>query len=135
MSLIIAGHFPTKSRADLAVETLLASGIRHDSMCTFALNPPGQHGKFPIGGDHDESKGAAHAGRSAATGAAIGGVVGATAGVAAAAAIGPVAIVGGAAVGAYLGSLAGALDQLGSPQANTLETDEQEIHPAGVLLA
>ncbi len=134
MSTIITGNFSTKARADAAIDVLLVNGIPSDHICTFALNAPGQHAAFPIGGDHDASVGAEHAGRGAAAGAAIGGVVGASAGLIAVAAAGPAAVAGGAAVGAYLGSLAGALSTLGDDEAAPSVQEHEAAH-AGVLLA
>jgi hypothetical protein len=134
MSVIITGNFPTKSRAEIATAELVASGVRRDSICIYALNAPGQHATFPVGGDHDVSAGAHHAGRDTAAGAAIGGVVGAGAGAAASMVLGPVAVVGGAAVGAYIGSLAGALQGLGADQPDDV-ADEDTVQPAGALVA
>src|SRR5277367_1198311 len=134
MSLIVTGNFPTKSHAETATAKLVASGVKQNNICIYALNAPGQHAAFPIGGDHNVSAGAHHAGRDTAAGAAIGGVVGAGAGAAASLVLGPAAVVGGAAVGAYVGSLAGALQGLGADAPDDV-ADEHTVQPAGALVA
>jgi len=109
MSLIVAGTYDNSSKAEHAVNEMMASGIERSLVCCFAVNPPGQHAGFPIGGDHHASEGAKSAGGSAAAGAGIGGAVGLGVGLAVAPLTGPAGPVAGAAVGAYVGSLAGAL--------------------------
>jgi len=109
MSLIVAGTYDNSSKAERAVNEMLASGIERGLVCSFAVNPPGQHAGLPIGGDHHASEGAKSAGGSAAAGAGIGGAVGLGVGLAATPLTGPAGPVAGAAVGAYVGSLAGAL--------------------------
>jgi len=76
MSLIVAGTYDNSSKAERAVNEMLASGIERGVVCSFAVNPPGQHAGLPIGGDHHASEGAKSAGGSAAAGAGIGGAVG-----------------------------------------------------------
>ena len=129
MSMIVAGNFAIKAEADSAIEALLSGGIKADHICSYALNPPGQHGTYPIGGDEDESPGATEAGGGALKGAVIGGAIGLGAGIIA----GPAGMAGGAAVGAYVGSLAGALNSLGEDSAHPDHTIA--AHPAGVLVA
>jgi hypothetical protein len=126
MSLIVAGTFDQKNRADQVVDTLLRSGMSEDSVCLFAINPAGQHAALPIGGDHHASSGAGDAGVGAATGAAIGSAVGLGIGLATAPITGPVGPLSGAAVGAYVGSLAGALNQLEDRD----EKDGEKVAPA-----
>jgi hypothetical protein len=135
MSVIIIANFGTKAEAEVAVRGLKRIGINSDRMCSFAINPPGQHAAYPIGGDHYASPGAEHAGAGALTGAAVGGVAGGIAGLAAVAAFGPAVVVGGAAAGAYVGSLVGALNTLGSPDPAGDPVADSKVTPAGVLLA
>ena len=108
MSMIVSGNFAIKAEADSAIKALLGSGIGAGHICSFAINPAGQHDAYPIGGDEDASHGAAEAGPDALKGAAIGGTIGLGAGVVAFPIAGPVGMAAGAGVGAYIGSLAGA---------------------------
>src|SRR5688572_14882904 len=135
MSQIVAGNFPNKSQADSAIEALLAAGITQDHICTFRVNPPGQHASYPIGGDEYASPGADEAGGSALAGAAIGGAIGLAAGLAAMPIAGPAGLVG-APLGAYVGSLAGAMKGMGEDQEEGVpDPDAEAARPAGVLVA
>jgi hypothetical protein len=125
MTTIVAGEFPTLEDAQVAIEALHLAGVGEEDCCTFAVNPPGQHDQFAIGGDSDESPGAEHAEKVSAEGAAAGAVVGAAIGFVG----GPVGAAAGAAIGAYSGSLVGALHGLhASPKAG-------QVRQAGVLVA
>jgi hypothetical protein len=136
MSKTIAGNFESKTVADTAVRELRATGIAEDHICTFRINPPGQHGKYPIGGDDYASPGAEDAGGGALSGAAIGGAIGLGAGLAALPIAGPAAMIGGAGIGAYVGSLAGALKNMGQDEEDGKgPPGGEEAHPAGVLVA
>lgn len=136
MSRIVAGNFPDKAHADSAIQALLAAGIESDHICTFRVNPPGQHGTYPIGGDEYASPGATEAGQSALTGAAIGSAIGLGAGVVAAPLAGPAAVIGGAGVGAFVGSLAGALKNMGQDEEDGVPVAPNDAtRPAGVLVA
>ena len=135
MSHIVAGNFPNRALADSAVEALLAAGVAQDHICSFGVNPPGQHASYPIGGDEYASPGAKKAGGSAMTGAAIGGAVGLAAGIAAMPFAGPAGLVG-APLGAYVGSLAGAFKSMGEDQEDGLSDPAAEAaRPAGVMVA
>ncbi len=129
MTTIIAGGFPTNEGADNAYRRLLAAGASEDNLCTFRVNPPGEHDATPIGGDRDESPGATKADGGAVKGAAIGTIAGAAAGAIASTVLGPVAIAGGAGVGAYTGALVGALGAMDK------RTHRDEIRPAENLVA
>ncbi len=136
MSRIVAGNFEHKAQADGAIQALLAGGIGADHICSFGVNPPGQHGSYPIGGDEYASPGATEAGGSAMTGAAIGGAIGLGAGLLAIPIAGPAAVVGGASVGAFVGSLAGALKTMGEDEEKGLPVEAADaVRPAGVLVA
>src|SRR5688572_25727023 len=125
MATIIAGDFETEAQAEKAVHRLRELGIPAERIASFFVNPPGQHAAFPIGGDHDESPGAEHAEKGAATGAAIGGAVGLAVGLAATPFVGPAAAVGGAGAGAYTGALVGALGTLGEHKTTTPAVERQ----------
>ena len=127
MSMIVAGNFTTKIEADSAIEALLSGGIGADHVCVFAINPPGQHDSYPIGGDEDESRGSTEAGEGALKGAAIGGAIGLGAGIVA----GPVGMDGGAAVGAYVGSFAGAWNRMDDADVATESRGAAARRPPG----
>ena len=133
METIIAGRFATHDRAERAVNHLIADGFHHNDASTFFVNPPGQHDQFPVGGDQDADASATKADTGAVAGAAVGGA----AGVAAALlvpGIGPALALGVIGVGAYTGSLAGALTKLGDRKA-AQTTDASPGRPSGVLVA
>ena len=94
MATIIAGGFAVSDRADAAMQRLLDAGVDDDNLCSFRVNPPGEHSQLAIGGDRHESPGATKAGGGAAVGAAVGAAAGAAAGMAASPLLGPVAIAG-----------------------------------------
>src|SRR5437867_12559171 len=112
MRTIIAGGFTTSDAAQSALQRLVAAGVNEENLCTFRVNPPGEHEGLPTGGDRPESPGATHAGGGAVRGAAVGAVAGAAAGAVAATVLGPVAVAGGAGVGAYTGALVGTLGSI-----------------------
>jgi hypothetical protein len=111
MSLIVAGRFTTFGDAEAAIGTMHSNGFVDEDISLFYVNPGGQHARYPIGGDVYADPQA----RSAS--------VGATAGIAIGAAVGIVVAIGlstlvfhsilvlavAAGVGAYVGSLAGAM--------------------------
>ena len=51
MATIIAARVETQQRADELMAQLQSRGIAADDMQAFYVNPPGQHGTYPIGGD------------------------------------------------------------------------------------
>jgi len=110
---IIAGRFHEQARADQAAAALRATGFGRGQVATFFVTPAGQHDLSGTTGDPEASAGAHHAGTGAAVGAATGTGVGSVVGLATLPLLGPGAIVAGAAIGAYVGSLAGALEQMG----------------------
>ncbi|HUR60376.1 MAG TPA: hypothetical protein VM029_21815 [Opitutaceae bacterium] len=129
MTMIIAGGFMTSEGADAAMRQLLAAGASDANVCSFRVNPPGEHDDLPIGGDRDESPGANKASGGAVSGATIGTVAGAAAGALASTVLGPIAIAGGAGVGAYTGALVGALNSMDKG------THREEVRPAENLVA
>lgn len=127
MERIIAGRFETKGNADVAA-AVLATFVAPADIFIFHNNPPGQHGTLPQGGDENvdpEAKGAAptSAGTALAAGLAAG-AVGALGG--------PVVALAAAGIGAYSGSLVGALGGLGEDDSPSIGPDRR---PAGILLS
>lgn len=140
MSTIIAGRFETFDRAETTASRLMAQGVRQDDLTMFYVNPPGQHGTYPIGGDEAVDPAARKAGPGAGRGIVIGAAIGFAIGIClvaaarawfATAAPQPWVLVlvmaFATGLGAYAGSLMGAL----------AKTDARSgpVRHAGVLLA
>lgn len=134
MSTIIAGHFAQQEQVQAAVDALHKEGFYGDSVAAFYLNPPGQHGLYPIGGDVAMSRGAKETDKGAVMGAATGAVAGA----AAAPVLGPVGPVTGGLLGAYLGSLVGGLTEMKERGDKGKEGDVENTLPmrkSGMMVA
>ena len=127
MSMIIAGGFHDLVGAESAVRRLQDAGVPLEYICTFRVNPAGEHHRLLLGGDHGSSPGAHHAQSGAVKGAAIGAAVGLAAGAVA----GPLGMAAGAGVGAYTGSLVGSLKEMEhEPTGNATD-----VRPAENLVA
>lgn len=135
MSTIIAGRFQQQEAVEEATEELVRAGFPRESIASFFVNPPGQHGVYPIGGDHAESAGAHESRKGIVRGAATGAVVGA----AATAFLGPVGTVTGALLGAHVGGLMGSLHEMKeSGEIGKHGEDADNVMPlrkSGLLLA
>lgn len=112
MTTIIAGGFDTIEKAQAALARLQQAGVRPEDVCTFHVNPAGEHHQLPGGGDRQASPGARDAHKGAGAGAAVGGVIGAAAGAATIPFLGPAGVAAGAAAGAYTGSMIGAFRRI-----------------------
>jgi hypothetical protein len=73
---ILAGQFDDFERAGLLATELQTLGVDSDDIQKFVLNAPGQHDRYPIGGDEDADPTARGGETGAATGAALGGAAG-----------------------------------------------------------
>lgn len=144
MTTLIAGRFSQQTHADTASAELLHSGFAPQDMSLFYVNPQGQHGTFPIGGDVDESHGTHDASGGAMRGAAGGVGVGTLVGAATLPVLGPAGPLLGAAVGAYTGSLVGALNNMKKSEEHIdeknaaphdMDPDDTHERKAGLLLA
>lgn len=109
MKTLIVGRFVRYDQGETAAYELQQAGFSADEISLFYINPQGQHDLHPLGGDEDESAGTHHAGSRAVAGAAGGGGIGGLIGLATLPVLGPAGPLLGAAVGAYTGSLVGAL--------------------------
>lgn len=135
MSNIIAGRFEQQSLAEQAREEILRAGFSENQVCTFYVNPPGQHDLTPIGGDRDESPGAEHSERGLFKGGTTGAAVGAAIGAATIPIFGPAGPIAGALVGAHVGDTAGSFSEMAD---NGNRTDSPETLPfrrAGMMVA
>jgi len=131
MATIIAGGFEVSNDADAAIVRLREAGVRDESVCTFRVNPAGEHHAIPAGGDRGASPGAQNAGKGAGAGAAIGAAAGLAAGAAATPFLGPAGLAAGAAAGAYAGSLVGALGRMDKEP----QPQQDSVRPAETLIA
>ncbi len=131
MAHILMAQYDDFESAEAAAADLRALGIGAPEVEIFALNAPGQHDRFPVGGDVDEDRGARKGDQGAVTGAAMGSAAGLAVGAAAAVVAGPLAVAAGAAIGAYTGSLAGAVNRMGEEE----RAVEIPARPAGVRVA
>jgi len=141
MTTLIAGRFSQQTQAEDASAELLRSGFLMRDMSLFYVNPQGQHGIHPMGGDEDESAGTHHASAGAVVGAAGGVGLGTLVGAATLPVLGPAGPLLGAAIGAYTGSLVGALNKMDKAEEqaevaeNTIADEDVQLRKAGVLLA
>jgi hypothetical protein len=124
---IIAGRFETKEEADKAAG-MLSDFISTDDVCIFHNNAPGQHDAHAMGGDEDEDPGSRDADTGSASTAATAGITAGAIG----AMGGPVTALVAGGVGAYVGSLMGAVDKLGDDEDKNNGPDRR---PAGVMLS
>jgi len=137
MPNIVAGRFEQQTDADAALAKLMRQGFARDQVTSFFVTPPGEHGKFLIGGDREASPGAKTAGVGAVAGAAIGGAVGIGLGLAATPVVGPVAVPTAGGVGAYMGALAGALGKMEDSPTDPRPYAETppKVRHAGIVVA
>ena len=129
MSLIVAARFDSWDQAGAAARELSSRGFPDESLHTFYVNSPGAHDQHPLGGDRTADPDA----KGAQVGAMAGAAVLALAGAAIFALIalwinaGPYVIIAAGAVGAYLGSLIGALRVAGAHRRRAL------VNPLGAV--
>lgn len=133
MKTIIVGRFGQQGEAESARRELLHAGFPAAEVSMFYVNPGGQHAIYPVGGDEDESPGTHGAKFGAMRGAAGGMGAGALIGVATMPVLGPASPLLGAAVGAYTGSLVGALSNMDEPGPKADPVHESSAPPADVL--
>jgi hypothetical protein len=114
MARLVTGRFSDVEQVERALAALQAAGFERHQYGVFYVTPPGQHDKFPIGGDALKDAGTADSAPGAVTGAALGGGAGVALGAAAVVAFpvaGLAALFAGAGLGAYVGSLVGAMSR------------------------
>jgi hypothetical protein len=133
MAKLIVGRFDTIEEVERALTALSREGFPREDYGTFYVAPPGQHQMHALGGDAHSDQGARGAGAGAATGAAMGGATGLALGALAAAALPFIPIAGvlaAAGIGAYTGSLMGALSKT-HPAARSEATPEHPVERPG----
>ena len=145
MATIIAARVETQQRADELMTQLQSHGVAADDMQAFYVNPPGQHGTYPIGGDVAVDTGTEESSLGQASGVAAGAAAGLAAGAVAGAAIPPLApiiAVALAGVGAHVGGMAGALaatrtshEEKQETETSTPDADAVDMRRGGMTLA
>jgi hypothetical protein len=138
MAKLVVGRFDDGEGVKRAVGALARAGFAHEEYGTFYSAPPGQHHLYPIGGDAHADEGARDAGGGAVAGAAVGGVAGLAIGGLAAAAIpiaGAAALLAGLGIGAYTGSLVGAMSRTREPNEAAATTEHPVEQPGGPRVA
>ncbi|MGZ9057661.1 MAG: hypothetical protein ACXW14_00295 [Burkholderiaceae bacterium] len=145
MATIIAARVETQQRADELMAQLQSRGVAADDMQAFYVNPPGQHGTYPIGGDVAVDTGTEESSLGQASGVAAGAAAGLAAGAVAGAAIPPLApiiAVALAGVGAHVGGMAGALaatrtshEEKQETETNTPDAEAVDMRRGGMTLA
>jgi len=137
VSLIVAARFDSFPEAEDAGRKLFAAGFARQDVSIFFVNPAGQHDRYPLGGDQATDPGARKTQRGAVAGAVVLGLAGAVIGsviwrYAAGSVLALVIAVG---VGAYIGSLGGALFATRSAARAYRAGHSTGVRRAGVLTA
>lgn len=111
MSLIVAARFDTFDAAQAAARALFGKGYAPEAVSIFFVNQPGEHARHPLGGDRRNDPSAEHSPKGAWMGAVLIGVAGLVFGLIALYGFGAsgIVVVIATGIGAYLGSLLGAL--------------------------
>lgn len=138
MSLIVAGRFTTFDEAERAAGRLFEAGFVHEDVTLFFVNPRGQHARLPVGGDEFADPLASRASVGAGKGGVIGAAAGAAVGVALLGAFSSapfLVLIVAAGVGAYVGSLLGAMTHTRGGGKVPDEMLARESRDSGVLVA
>jgi len=129
MAIVVCASFDQQAAANQAAGALSGAGFSEDRIGTFYLAAPGQHDRssLPLGGSQPSAE-VIPAERTAA-GAGAGALVGLAAAAIAVPLVGPLAIAAGASVGAYAGSLYGALGALPDDTRDRQQAPATEVGP------
>lgn len=136
MSKIVAGRFNDLAGAEAVLRALPGAGFQRSEFESFFVTPPGQHAIYPVGGDSHSDEGAKEAGNGAMRGALVGGAIGLVAGMAAYMAFDQmITILAGIGLGAYVGSLLGALSKTRAGNRRTATMEHPVERPGGPMVA
>jgi len=137
VSLIVAARFDSFPEAEQAGRNLFAAGFAQEDVSIFFVNPAGQHDLYPLGGDQAADPASRKTKHGALAGAALLGLAGAVIGsiVWLYAAGSVLALLIAVGVGAYIGSLGGALLATRSAARAYRPGHSTGIRRAGVLTA
>ena len=134
MTRLITGRFDDAEEMKRALEGLKDAGFERSEYGTFYVAPPGQHQiQEEVGGDASRDAGTEDSAKGAAKGAALGGAAGLAIGAATAVVVpiaGAAIALAGTGVGAYIGSLMGAMTQTRDPELSE-STREHPVEPQG----
>lgn len=137
MSLIVAARFTTFVEAEKAAKALFDNGFQEADVSVFFVNPPGMHNALATGGDEYADRAARASHPSLALGLGIGAIAGIAVGIVLVGVLDlrPFVAAATGGIGAYVGSLMGALRGMdGTPQTRTRGA-AMDTRPSGVLLA
>ncbi|KDB62880.1 hypothetical protein AZ16_0337 [Bordetella bronchiseptica B18-5 (C3)] len=140
MSLIVAARFDTFPDVENAAQRLFSEGFTKQDVHVFYVNSAGEHSRYAYGGDRRSDPDSGRADMGAILGAALFGLAFAIAGgfIVAGLNESTIAMLAAAGVGAYIGSLFGALwvtGHLARKRGEAAPVDHPEVRPAGLLLA
>jgi hypothetical protein len=137
MSLIVAARFTTFAEAENAARTLFDNGFRESDVSIFFVNPPGMHNRLRTGGDEFADRVARKAHIPLIVGAGIGSAmgIGASALLIGLLELSPVVAAIAIGIGAYVGSLVGALNGMATTPPTRDQGAALEVRHGGVLLA
>lgn len=137
MSLIVAARFESFEAAENAGRALLREQFPENSVSIFYVNPAGAHAKYPLGGDEATDAAARESPGGAMLGAVSIGLVGLLFGGAAYLIAGTsiFIVIIATCIGAYIGSLLGALMATQRAKANDRPGETAGFRHAGVLVA
>jgi len=129
MAKLVTGRFDDIDGVKRAFDAIAEAGFTREQYGAFYTPPPGQHDRHPVGGDALRDGATADSAPGALAGAAMGSGAGLALGAVGALALpvaGLAALLAGAGVGAYVGSLMGAMSQADE----TVTPDEStKLHP------
>ena len=114
MAKLVTGRFEDADEVQRVLAALADAGFDKREYGTFYVGPAGQHDIYPIGGDAYRDAATEESAGGAAAGVAMGGAAGIAVGAVAAVALpvaGLAAVLAAGGVGAYVGSLMGAMSQ------------------------
>ena len=135
MSTIVAGRFDQVVHANAALEELKRGGFSDAEVELFYVAPPGQHGRYPLGGDAHSDAGARFGHWGALLGALIGAGIGLAVGTMLSLEHGFVAVLLLLCLGAYVGSLIGAMNRMRGERAEDTDAEHPAEAPAGTMVA
>ncbi|SAI69290.1 Uncharacterised protein [Bordetella ansorpii] len=137
MSLIVAARFETFPAAEEAARKLFACNFPEEAVNIFFVNPPGWHDRHPLGGDRTADPDARGASKGALMGAGLLATLGAAVGAGILFALGSTGfeLVVAAGLGAYVGSLMGAMRRAGRRSKRQPGHPDVQVRPSGVLAA
>lgn len=136
MAKLITGRFDNIDDVEKALAAISQTGFTPEQYGAFYTSPPGQHDHHPVGGDALRDGATADSAPGALSGAAMGGGTGLALGAVGAltfpiAGLALPAVLAAAGVGAYVGSLMGAMSQVDDQATPDESTKAQPVEQLG----